>query len=922
MTVRAATRWLAAPCALALLTSLAACSGSSGPAGATGPSGPAGATGPSGPPGPTGPTGPTGPAGASSGTLSGTITDAVAGGALQGVAVTVTDSGGAVLTTASTGQDGRFSAVAPAGAVLVQLAKTYYTSPGPLLVGVLAGQTVAVNAALSESAAGRPSVSLAAQATDAGYGATVPVTASANDPNGDALTYAWANATATGLGAVAGSGPNATVTLPDLATAMSAQLEGGLAQQTVSGYVLLDRFGLLPISADTRGEVLVQVTVADGRGQSVSATVAVDAASVATGLVNVPAGTRVYLNSGHDAGNAWTLVAPSNSSASLSSPSVRTPSFVADQVGFYSASENANTVAILATSLVGAVTGGGPAAVQPDAQCTSCHGPSGFAPDLFTPWETTGHAVTFARALDGQLGPYFPASCLACHTTGYDLGASNGGFDDAARTAGWSLPAVLASGNFAALVASAPGVARLSGVQCEACHGPQGGRLPLTYHQYTGAGYAGTYQSPRISFAAEVCATCHADGTMAHRYTEWASTDPATGWGHANRAGAVLGAAATISNHCGRCHSAQGAVQYVDQLGAGNVGNLAVTAGVTAATAEPVTCVACHDPHSAANPAQLRVSGDAPLLPAGFAAPGLGEGALCAICHNSRNGVQTSSPTATYLHEDGETYNAGNPTGFSTPHQSCQADVFAGRNAYFLGAATPMLSPHASVAETCVGCHMRNNPQTHLAEGAVTVSDHAFRIGPDQADRLCAACHGAGASAAGIQGSIASRLASLSAKLRAAVMAKAAGTGVITVVAWDAASDLYSIAPGATRNPANLTPVQVDLNQNPLVSAVPEEIHGQIGFLLTLTSAISIQYVDPTTGAPSGSPKVTRSFGVQLGSLKDSSPTPAALYALGGNLVRAGWNYFLLEGDQSLGVHNAPFASAVLNATLAKDLSN
>jgi hypothetical protein len=31
-----------------------------------------------------------------------------------------------------------------------------------------------------------------------------------------------------------------------------------------------------------------------------------------------------------------------------------------------------------------------------------------------------------------------------------------------------------------------------------------------------------------------------------------------------------------------------------------------------------------------------------------------------------------------------------NPTGYSLPHQACQADVFQGRNAYFLGASTPM----------------------------------------------------------------------------------------------------------------------------------------------------------------------------------------------------------------------------------------
>lgn len=59
-----------------------------------------------------------------------------------------------------------------------------------------------------------------------------------------------------------------------------------------------------------------------------------------------------------------------------------------------------------------------------------------------------------------------------------------------------------------------------------------------------------------------------------------------------------------------------------------------------------------------------------------------------------------------------------------------------------------------------------------------------------------------------------------------------------------------------------------------------------------------------------------------MGAIKDNAATPAALYLLSGNLVRAGWNYFLIEGDQRKGLHNPSFVTAVLNATLAKDLSN
>jgi hypothetical protein len=102
---------------------------------------------------------------------------------------------------------------------------------------------------------------------------------------------------------------------------------------------------------------------------------------------------------------------------------------------------------------------------------------------------------------------------------------------------------------------------------------------------------------------------------------------------------------------------------------------------------------------------------------------------------------------------------------------------------------------------------------------------------------------------------------------------------------------------------------------NPVVSVGLEEGHGQIEFHITLTTPISITWTD-------GSTTTTNQFGVQLGSLKDNQATPVAIYALTGNMVRAGWNYFLIEGDDSHGIHNPGFAQAVLNATMAQDLSN
>jgi hypothetical protein len=77
-----------------------------------------------------------------------------------------------------------------------------------------------------------------------------------------------------------------------------------------------------------------------------------------------------------------------------------------------------------------------------------------------------------------------------------------------------------------------------------------------------------------------------------------------------------------------------------------------------------------------------------------------------------------------------------------------------------------------------------------------------------------------------------------------------------------------------------------------------EESHGQIAFLLTYSG---------------------KTVDVQLRNIKVTGG--AAVVAANSNLVKAGWNFFLIEGDDSFGIHNPGFAQAVLNASVAQDLS-
>jgi hypothetical protein len=503
-----------------------------------------------------------------------------------------------------------------------------------------------------------------------------------------------------------------------------------------------------------------------------------------------------------------------------------------------------------------------------------------------------------------------------------------------------------AIGNWKAMWAdtSAAKVARMSNIQCENCHGPNGS----TGHTTTNVGGVVT-QGLRTSMAAEVCASCHASGTGHHNYSEWQQLDPDTGYGHSNKATAI---AESGNGSCARCHTAQGFLQYLNQLNgkvAGNtIGSIATAslAGiVTAANAEPQTCATCHDPHdasvsgisftNAAKPGvpsstQLRVFNDTPLLPSGFSVSGLGAGALCIVCHNSRNGAQLGSTTLTYLHEDGESYNGGivgvgggNPTGYSAPHQAAQGDVFVGRNAYFLGAgAQPMLSKHANIAESCVGCHMNLNPQTHLSHGAATVSKHVFFIRDKDKGTVCANCHGATDGEALVK-SIEDLLTQLGDKIAQSVKTKLdAATALAPVYVKNA----YLVdASGAVVKSTAGAEVQANFTydgSNKYTSVSIAEVHGQVGHMYKLTS--------PVTFTVSGVNYTVSAFEVGIGGLFTDAAMAvdanklciACVYPLSGKLVRAGWNYFLIEGDQSKGIHNPSFATTVLNKTLSQILND
>jgi hypothetical protein len=768
-------------------------------------------------------------------------------------------------------------------------------------------------------------VTLAADGDEIGYGNTVAVHATATSPTGAALTFKWTNV------AAPSTSKDATVVTPALATVLAgtaapASDPGGY----YGAFKQEDRFGILPINPDNKGAVTATVLVSDG-AKTATASITVNAAGISTGLKNVPTGVPVYLNSGHIDPNAWTLTAvPTGSKASLRNAATRNASFTPDVVGKYTVAEGSKSMDVYAGTWVGAISGGtenakGLPSVIPDSNCTVCHSVPAIAPDMFTPWAQTPHATFFATGLNGQTSN--GSTCVSCHTVGTDPAplANNNGFDDVATTNGWIYPLVKKVGNWLGMWSDPKSaqVARMSNIQCESCHGPNAGGSHKTTQT---VGLTGL----RTSLDASVCASCHASGTGHHNYSEWQQIDPDTGYGHSHAASG--NASFTTNVSCARCHTAEGFLIYLDQLTGGNIGSLpatAMTTKVTADTAHAVTCAACHDPHDASvsgvkfdNPAkpgvpsstQLRVFNDTKLLPSGFAVSGFGAGALCVVCHNSRNGAQTGSTTATYLHEDGETYNGGNPTGYSAPHQAAQGDVFAGRNAYFLGAgALPQLSKHANVEESCVGCHMTLNPQTHLSHGAVATSKHVFYIRDQDKGKVCANCHGATDGEALVK-STEDGLAALGTKMVNSVKSKLDAATVAAPVYF---KNVYLVDDkGAVVLNSAKAEVQANFvydGSNKYSGVVNTEVHGQIGHTYTLTA--------PITVTVSGVSYTVKSFEVGIGSIFSNAAMSTNVYGLSGNMVRAGWNYYLIEGDQSKGIHNPSFAANVLKASLIKDLS-
>jgi hypothetical protein len=348
--------------------------------------------------------------------------------------------------------------------------------------------------------------------------------------------------------------------------------------------------------------------------------------------------------------------------------------------------------------------------------CALCHSGGLLAPNIYSTWTNTPHATFFTRAIDGLVSSHYSKSCISCHTVGYDTNsfAVNGGFDDIASQLGWTFPTVLTNGNWASMPSQ---LQNLANIQCENCHGPG------SQHAYS----LGNTNYITVNYGAGACSQCH-DSLPGYYYSaEWDNSL------HAVSTRTPSGSASRMA--CVRCHTAMGFVNYMANLGS-------TTAYVTNTDYEAITCQACHNPHDASNPHQLR-AGTNFTLSNGTVVNNAGAGGFCFNCHNSRNGSVTNSIAKYPLGQT--TWNGGSAFG---PHDSPQADMLEGVNAVTYGKAIPS-SPHANVvSNTCVGCHMQpiasTDPAFTLAGGHSTKMSYINSLGANvDVTYVCTQCHGA-----------------------------------------------------------------------------------------------------------------------------------------------------------------------------------
>jgi formate-dependent nitrite reductase cytochrome c552 subunit len=659
-----------------------------------------------------------------------------------------------------------------------------------------------------------------------------------------------------------------------------AECSGGVCNKFFGG--LQDRFQVVGVNPLALEEAAVITLEAEVTTDSGSYTDEVDIHVAlpfkwSAGIQNVPLGIPVILHGKTQASYDWAMSPPAGSGVMLVDPTTQSPDFTPDDPGLYTVTAtdltafcdvdecdggpnhegvctvdgdcNQVILPISAGTWEGAISGQDAEGRPLAASCTGCH--SGYAPDMFTPWAQSGHAEIFTNNLNTST--HYGPNCFSCHTVGFDTGVANGGLDDAPDYADFLASGLLNNpgDNWTAMLAAYPETAKLANIQCENCHGPQNTDLHNN----------GTLDPERISISSDVCAVCHGEPLRHARFQQWQLS------GHANY---ELAVDEGDSGNCSRCHTGNGFLTWLPILLGDEPGDPTASISVswTPDETHPQTCVTCHDPHNpgtttgVGTDSKVRIYGNTPLLTAGFTAYGVGNGALCMTCHNSRRGLRNDSTFAD-TKADGDTARA--------PHGSAQADMLMGENAYMV--TVGVRGSHSLVEDTCVNCHMEQTPPPDLLSYNQGGTNHTFSARED----ICGSCHGFD-DATGVKSAFQGSLDALQTLVEEAILQ------LIT--------DL--IDAGNT----------IDLNGSAIIDDPLDVLDIEFGEARG-RQAITVTLVGVPD--PIGPLRVTDVdvIGPDAGVLYDTADD---------RLPKTGWNWNLTNNDGSKGVHNPDFTFQVLDA--------
>lgn len=516
--------------------------------------------------------------GVSNGTVNGTLTGDI-GGPAEGVAVATVPDVGVTDTTDSAGQ---FTLVLPVGVYTIKLTSANYASKDLANVTVTAGGNINLTATLT---ANNPIVLTAPVASaPVGFG-TAGVTLSVGVAGGTApYTYAWSVKTAPTSVTLS----SATAAAPTFTTGtLAAVLAGG----KVIGVTGLARLGFVPVSAQQLVQMsyIFNVEVTDAEGFKKTSSVTIPPATLAQGISTVPRNQIVILNVPGNSTAIDFTAKPASSTAVLHEAATVNPWFIPDLAGDYTVAGltvNAGDYKGSARDCGFCHGAAGTAAVDGafDKWDNSAHGNHFFkymeydetgalvwktdaagspipAPtaDEGTYWTEPGAMTTFEFGMTGAEGSHYGGNCIACHTTGYNLLASNNGFDDVAVANSWTFPNLktvfggdhaTSAPNYAAWDLIPAPVKAYQGMQCESCHGPLGN------HKAVAQGGI----MPKGEYDTAACAVCHDKPNNHDRVALWKKSL------HADlelaEEEATVEARGT-STSCYRCHGAQGFVEYL-----------------------------------------------------------------------------------------------------------------------------------------------------------------------------------------------------------------------------------------------------------------------------------------------------------------------------------------------------------------------